>query len=143
MSVRIEIERRIAAPPEVVWELVSSPDRWTTWQGVEAEISPEPGGPHRVNIRGDGFASGRVVEVVPNRRISYTWGFEAPGHPLPAGSTLVVIDLTPQSDGTLLRLTQEQIPDGLEAVGRGWEHYLDRLVVVAEGGDPGPDPNVQ
>jgi hypothetical protein len=44
--------------------------------------------------------------------------------------------------GTLLRLTQERIPEGFDAVRQGWEHYLDRLVAVAEGRDPGPDPLV-
>lgn len=142
MSVRIVIERNIAAPPEVVWEFVSTPERWLDWQGTEAEISPEPGGLHRVNIRGDAFAGGRVVDVVPNQRISFTWGFEIPGHPLPAGSTLVTIQLTPSGDGTLLRLVQEHVPDGFDAVRHGWEHYLDRLAIVAAGGEPGPDPNV-
>ncbi len=142
MSARIVVERRIAAAPEFVWELVSEPNRWLRWQGVEAEIEARPGGVHRVNIRGDAFAGGEVVEVVPNERISFTWGFEIPDHPLPRGSTLVVIDLIPDGDGTLLRLTQERVPDGFDAVRHGWEHYLDRLVVVAESGDPGPDPNV-
>ncbi len=139
---RIVIERQIAARPETVWELVSSLEGWLQWQGTAAEISPDPGGAHRVNIRGDGFAAGRVVEVVPPRRISFTWGFEIPDHPLPPGSTLVTIDLVANDGGTLLRLTQERIPEGFDAVRQGWEHYLGRLVVVAEGGDPGPDPLV-
>ena len=139
---RIVIERQIAARPETVWEFVSSPDGWLQWQGTAAEISPEPGGAHRVNIRGDAFASGSVVEVAPPRRISFTWGFEKPDHPLPSGSTLVTIELVANGGGTLLRLTQERIPEGFDAVRQGWEHYLDRLVVVAEGLDPGPDPLV-
>jgi len=142
VSVRIVVERRIAAAPELVWDYVSKPDKWLLWQGVEAEVEARPGGAHRVNIRGDAFAAGEVVEVVPHRRISFTWGFEIPNHPLPSGSTLVVIDLIPDGEGTLLRLTQERVPDGFDAVRDGWEHYLDRLVVVAGGGDPGPDPNV-
>lgn len=145
MSGRLVIERRIGAPPEKVWQFVSSPDRWLAWQGTEAQIDAIPGGVHRVNIKGNGFASGEVVEVVPNERIAFTWGFDTPGHPLPAGSTLVVIELIPESDGasTLLRLTQERVSVAFDAVARGWEHYLDRLVVVAEGGDPGLDPNLQ
>lgn len=137
---RIVVERQIAARPETVWELVSRPDRWLEWQGTAAELVPEPGGVHRVNIRGDGFAGGNVVEVVPLRRISFTWGFEVPDHPLPSGSTLVTIDLVANEGGTLLRLTQERLPEGFEAVRQGWDHYLDRLVVIAEGRDPGADP---
>lgn len=142
MTTKIVLERHIAAAPEVVWAFVSTPGGWLEWQGTAAEIVAVPGGVHRVNIRGDAFAGGEVVEVIVNRRISFTWGFDLPGHPLPAGSTLVVIDLVPDGDGTLLRLTQERVPDGFEAVGHGWEYYLGRLAVVATGGNPGPDPNV-
>jgi uncharacterized protein YndB with AHSA1/START domain len=144
MSASIVIERRIAARPETIWQYVSSPDGWLEWQGTAAQIEPIAGGVHRVNIKGDGFASGEIVEVVPNERIAFTWGFESPGHPIPAGSTLVVIELLPEPDGsaTMLRLTQTRVRAIRDAVAHGWEHYLDRLVIVAEAGDPGPDPNL-
>ena len=143
MSDRIVVERTIKAPPENVWPYVSSPDRWLEWQGLEAQIDPTSGGLYRVNVRGDGFACGVVVDVEPPSRISFTWGFDTPGHPIPVGSTLVTIDLIPQSGGaTVLRLTHEKIPAMTGPVRRGWEHYLDRLMVVAEGGDPGPDPMI-
>lgn len=140
--VLIVVERLVAAPPEVLWELVSTPSGWLSWQGTEADITAEIGGPHRVNIRGDAFAGGSIVEIVPHKRITFTWGFEIEGSPLPAGSTLVRIELIPRGDGTLVRLTQERVPQGFESVQQGWEHYLDRLAVVAAGHDPGPDPNV-
>lgn len=142
MSVVVEFERRIAAPPAVVFRFLTDADHWIRWQGTEARIEPHPGGVHRVNIRGDGFASGEVVEVVPDRRIAFTWGFEFPDNPLRPGSTLVEIDLAPDGDGTVLRFRQSAIPDGFEAVGRGWDHYLTRLQQVAVGHDPGPDPNL-
>jgi uncharacterized protein YndB with AHSA1/START domain len=102
------------------------------------------GGIYRVNIRGDGFACGEVVDVDPPSRISFTWGFDTPGHPIPVGATLVTIELIPESDGaaTVVRLTQDKIPAMAGPVRQGWEHYIDRLVVVAEGGDPGPDPTI-
>ncbi|MEP7204243.1 MAG: SRPBCC domain-containing protein, partial [Ilumatobacteraceae bacterium] len=140
--VRIVVERHVAAPPEVVWDLVSTPSGWLSWQGTEADITAEIGGPHGVNIRGDAFAGGSIVEIVPHKRITFTWGFEIEASPLPAGSTLVSIELIPRGNGTLVRLTQEGVPDGFESVQQGWEHYLDRLAVVAAGPDPGPDPNV-
>ena len=136
------MERQIPARVEAVWQLISEPGRWLQWQGTQAQIVPEPGGVHLVNIRGDAFVGGTVFEVVPNKRISFTWGFDVPDHPLPLGSTLVVIDLEPSGEGTLLRLTHQQLPDGFTAVKKGWDHYLDRLVIVGGGGDPGPDPLV-
>ena len=42
----------------------------------------------------------------------------------------------------LLRLRHLGLPtaDQRKAHREGWDHYLARLVVVAAGGDPGPDP---
>jgi uncharacterized protein YndB with AHSA1/START domain len=54
---------------------------------------------------------------------------------------LVEIDLVEQPDGTLLRLTHTGLPSAEQCAGHGegWAHYLDRLVKVAAGRDPGPD----
>jgi uncharacterized protein YndB with AHSA1/START domain len=138
---QIVVERWIDAPPDVVFALLTDAEQWTRWQGTEAYLDPRPGGVFRVNVRGDGFTSGEFVAVEPSRRVAFTWGFERPGHPLPAGSTLVEIELTPEDGGTRLRLTHRRLPAGFEDVGRGWEHYADRLRLVAAGVDPGPDPN--
>src|SRR5215207_10099449 len=73
------IERRIAASPATVFSFFVSPERWMRWQGVEAVVEPLPGGMFRMSVRGDGFASGRFTEVVPDRRLVFTWGWEAPG----------------------------------------------------------------
>lgn len=141
-GVVVEFERRIATPPEVVFRFLADADRWIRWQGTEAVIDPRPGGVHRVNIRGDGFASGQVVEVVPDRRIVFTWGFEYPDNPLRPGSTLIEIDLEADGDGTILRFRQSAVPDGFESLARGWAHCLDRLQKAAAGRDPGIDPNL-
>ena len=62
---------------------------------------------------------------------------------VPPGSSLVEIDLLDeQPEGTLLRLTHTGLPNAEQCAGHaeGWAHYLDRLVEVAAGRDPGPDP---
>jgi hypothetical protein len=48
-----------------------------------------------MNVRGDGFASGRFAEIEPDRRIDFTWGWEMPGNPVGPGSSMVEIDLIP------------------------------------------------
>lgn len=53
-------------------------------------------------MTGEGFASGRVVEVVENERVVFTWGWEQ-GSPVPPASTTVAIDLVPDGEGTLIR----------------------------------------
>ena len=61
---------------------------------------------------------------------------------MPPGSTTVTIELEPNGTGTLLRLTHSPLfpPPVAEHHRQGWERYLERLRVRAEGGDPGPDP---
>jgi uncharacterized protein YndB with AHSA1/START domain len=142
-SGEVVVERRIAASPATVFSFFSDAPRWLRWQGLEAEIELEPGGVFRMNVRGDGFASGSVVEVVPQRRLVFTWGWEEASLGVPPGSTVVEIELEPDGDGTLLRLTHRGLPSTAVDVHRyGWEHYTTRLVVVAQGGDAGPDPAV-
>lgn len=125
------VERRIAAPPETVFAFLTESDKWTSWQGTRADLDPRPGGVFRVDVREGAVTSGTYVQVDPPHRVSFTWGFETPGHPIPAGSTLVEIELVPDADGTLLRLRHSAVPlPGLE-VRRGWDHWLDRLAAAA------------
>jgi uncharacterized protein YndB with AHSA1/START domain len=101
----VVVERRIAAPPATVFSFFSDVTRWLRSQGVEADIELEPGGVFRMNVRGDGFASGTVLEVVPERRLVFTWGWEEERLGVPRGSTVVEIELEPDGDGTFLRLS--------------------------------------
>jgi uncharacterized protein YndB with AHSA1/START domain len=135
----VVVVRRVAAPPERVFAYFTDPAKWTAWQGTDAELDLRPGGIWRVNVTGDGFASGRVVEVVPNRRVVFTWGWET-GSSVRPGSSTVSIDLLPDGDGTTIRLTHSGLPsDQIEIHRAGWEHYASRLAAVAEGRDPGPN----
>src|SRR5262249_4206393 len=91
------------------------------------------------------IASGEFVEVDPPRRLVYTWGWaEGGGGPelVPPGSSTVEIELEPTETGTTLTLVHRGLPseEAAQAHGQGWDTYLPRLAVVAQGGDPGPDP---
>jgi uncharacterized protein YndB with AHSA1/START domain len=137
----VVVERHVGASPETVFTFFSEPARWLQWQGVEAELDPRPGGAFRMNVRGDGWASGRFLEVEPPRRIIFTWGWELDGSPLPPGSSVVEVELIPADGGTLVRLTHRNLPpDEVATHQAGWSHYLDRLATRAGGGDPGHDP---
>jgi uncharacterized protein YndB with AHSA1/START domain len=137
----IVVERKVKARPEDVFSYLADPVRWMFWQGVDAQIELRPGGIFRVNVTGDGFASGRFLEVVENHRVVFTWGWEAPGSLVPPGSSKVVIELDGGEDGTTIRLTHSGLPaEALHDHRQGWDHYVDRLAVVSGGGDPGPDP---
>jgi uncharacterized protein YndB with AHSA1/START domain len=91
-------------------------------------------------VTNNDIARGEYVEIVPHSRVVFTWGWE--NSPIPPGSTTVEISLTPDGDGTIVRLRHTGLAS--EAVlqhDQGWNHYLSRLVIAAGGGDPGPDPH--
>jgi uncharacterized protein YndB with AHSA1/START domain len=131
-------EVRIAAPPEAVFPFFTDPAQYVRWKGRTAELEPESGGLYRVDIDGN-VVRGEFVEVDPPRRVVFTWGWE--GGPLPPGSTTVEVDLTPDGDGTIVRLTHRGLPEEAKSEhAAGWEHFLPRLASVAAGVDPGADP---
>ena len=133
-------EVMIDATPETIWPFLTDPEKHVEWEGTVAEIDPRPGGIHRVLVGGKHTALGEYVEVVPLEKVVFTFGWDEPGHPIPAGSTTVEISLHPEGEKTLVRLTHRDLPD--DAVSDhtvGWDHYLERLATSATGGDPGPD----
>ena len=137
-------EIRIAAHPETVFAFLTDPEKILRWKGKSATIDPRPGGIYRVDINGRNIARGQYVEVVPNRRVVFTWGWEGEGSPAPPGSSTVEITLVPDGDGTILRLVHHGLPEeARDAHAHGWTHYLSRLAVAAPGRDPGPDPMAQ
>ena len=75
---------------------------------IQAEIDPRPGGVCRLDPNGRDVIRGEYLEVVPDRRFAFTWGWENPSEGMaavPAGSTRVEIDLEPHGKGTRVRLT--------------------------------------
>ncbi len=136
----IVVSRRIAAPPAVVYTYLTQSDLWSGWQGVAAAIEATPGGAFGMSMPNGMKARGEFVELVPNRRVVFTWGWV--GHPgLPPGSSVVEVDLAEDGTGTLVTLTHRGLPpDEVPVHTAGWDHYLLRLAVVATDGDPGPDP---
>jgi len=137
----VTLERRIAARPETVFTFFTDRDRWLSWMGRGGEFSFVPGGSYRMNVSGENFATGEFVELDPPKRAVFTWGWEQGLMGLAPGSTTVEVTLEPDGDGTLLRLVHSGLPPNAHAPHlAGWGHYLDRLVIGAEGGDPGEDP---
>jgi uncharacterized protein YndB with AHSA1/START domain len=142
-NAELVIERRVAASPATVFSFFADRDQWLRWQGVEAAIDPRPGGLFRMNVRGDGFASGRFVEIEPDRRIVFTWGWETPDSPVRPGSSTVEVELIPDGAETIVRLVHRDLPpEAFESHRQGWQHYIGRLASRAAGEDPGPDPAV-
>jgi uncharacterized protein YndB with AHSA1/START domain len=136
----IRIERRIAAPRADVYRHLTDSVRWARWQGQSAEVEPLPGGRFRLEMANGATAEGRFIELVPDQRVTFSWGWR--GSPtVPPGSSTVDIELVPDGEGTLVRLTHRGLPAEERTIHlMGWEMYLPRLGVAATGGDPGPEP---
>lgn len=143
---QIEIVRRIAAPPDLVYAFFTDAERWARWQGTAATLDARPGGQLRIAMGNapDAGAVGEFVELVPYSRIVFTWGWiDAPFGNVPPGSTLVQVDLTPDGDCTLLRLTHRGLPAELADIhAEGWRRYIERLDLAVGGVDPGPEPSL-
>jgi uncharacterized protein YndB with AHSA1/START domain len=130
----------IDATPETIWPFLTEPAKHVEWLGTVAELDPRPGGIYRVLVQGEHQSGGTFIEVVPNEKVSFTFGWDEEGHPIPAGSTTIEITLHPEGDKTRVRLVHRGLPaDAVDDHGHGWAHYLERLAVAAPGGDPGPD----
>ena len=140
MSDPLVLERWIAAPAAVVYSYLTESTKWSRWQGETATIEPKQGGIFALTMPSGVRARGQFLELVPNQRVVFTWGWvDHPG--IPPGSTTVEIDLVQDGLGTLLRLTHHGLPaDEVATHNTGWMHYLGRLESVARGGEPGPDP---
>jgi uncharacterized protein YndB with AHSA1/START domain len=140
MMAELVREIMIDATPESIWPFLTEPGKHVEWDGTIAEIDPRPGGIYRVLVAGQFQSAGNYVEVVPKKKVVFTFGWEQEDHPIPAGSTTVEITLHPEGQKTRVRLVHRGLPE--DAIGdhsRGWDHYLGRLATAVAGGDPGPD----
>jgi uncharacterized protein YndB with AHSA1/START domain len=134
-------EVAIRAPAAEVYAMFTDPARLVRWIGVRALLEPGPGGQFRFELIDGEFCSGHYVELVPARRVVFTWGWESGALPVAPGSTTVEVDLDERDGVTHVRLTHRGLDAAMRAMHQeGWERYLGRLAAVAEGRDPGLDP---
>ncbi|MEO6512863.1 MAG: SRPBCC family protein [Nocardioides sp.] len=149
----LEREIYVDAPPETVFDVVSRPEHVKEWWPDDAAYDVTPGSNGQIRF-GDPEAGGGVVgltvmEVDPPRSFTFRWA-QAPGETGVEGSSLLVtFALTPQGDGTLLRMTETGFREmGWETAvleqqyrehGQGWDHFLPRIapyIVRISAGEP-------
>ena len=137
-----ELTREVVvdASPSTIFPFLTDPTEHIRWMGTEAELEPRVGGRYQVLCQGRHPAVGDFVEVVPDQKVVFTFGWDEPDHPIPPRSTEVEITLIPDGGKTRVRLVHRGLPDdAISDHTGGWDHYLDRLAVVACGGCVGPD----
>ena len=131
----------VAAKPETIFPFFTDAAKIVQWMGISAEIDPHPGGIFRCQCTPRNTARGEVVEIDPCRKIVFSWGWEGPNAVVKPGTSTVEVTLREENDGTRVRLHHYGLY-GKEAEqhDHGWRHFIARLEVVCNGGDPGPDP---
>ena len=103
VSTDVVVERTIDAPVEKLWMAISDPVVMKEWYFNVPDFRPVVGTKFQ-------FLEGppdkkylhlcEVVEVVPERRLAYSWRFE--GMP---GESVVTFELTPEGNKTKIKLT--------------------------------------
>jgi uncharacterized protein YndB with AHSA1/START domain len=133
------VTQQIAAPLDAVFDFLVDPAKMVRWIGAAVDLDPVEGGVLRIEIGDGGIASGQYLEVDRPNRVVFTWGWQGMAD-LPPGSSTVTITLIAQDDGTTVELRHDGLSPALQTEhGKGWTHFLGRLVVLAGGGDPGPN----
>jgi uncharacterized protein YndB with AHSA1/START domain len=140
--VRLALEREFSAPPETLFRYWTDGEHLARWfaptpehETKFAEADPRVGGTYRIGIldRGTGklhVVSGVFREVVPGKRLAFSWAWEAPAdHP---GDTLVTVEFQPTAGGTRLVLLHEQFPSQEMKASHehGWNGCLAKLAAL-------------
>lgn len=137
------VEKRmvIRAPAQVIYELLTDADLLVEWMAPIAALDPRPGGLVEWTHHNADTVRGEFLELVPGRRIVFTYGWVRDDVGIPPGSTTVEINLRVLAEGTELHLVHRGLEGPMaDAHAGGWSNYLGRLATRAEGNDPGPDP---
>jgi uncharacterized protein YndB with AHSA1/START domain len=132
-EVRLEIW--INASAETVFELLTEPAAMTTWLAELVDADPRPDGIFFISGPSGLSISGTYLEVVPSRKVVFTWGGVEGVKP---GQSTVEFLLEPDRGGTLLRLRHYGLPrPAVEPHRRGWVYSgLVKLKDAAEGRKP-------
>jgi uncharacterized protein YndB with AHSA1/START domain len=126
-------DRLIVAPVDLVWSLVSTPEGLREWMAVEASVDLRVGGTIRWVHDNGWVVAGTVREVVPMRRLTYTYGWEHGGFPVPLESSVVTIELTGRGATTELAIRHEGLtPEMAEQHSAGWRLFVGKLADRAE-----------
>ena len=105
----------IKSSPEAVFKALTQADELMRWFPTRAESDPRPGGKFKftwefANANENGSQQGEYVEVLPNRKLSYTWTAES----IPAIPTLVTFKLTEAGGETIVELDHASMQEGAD-----------------------------
>jgi len=127
----VVVERTLDAPVARVWKALTDVDQMRQWYFDLKEFRPDVGFEFGFVVEHEGNTYDhrcKVTEVIPQRKIAYTWRYE--GH---KGNSLVTIELAPDGDKTRLKLTHTGLDTfprtqafARENFEEGWTQSIDR-----------------
>ena len=126
------VERHLKHPAEKVWRALTEPvliEDWLMKNDFRAAVG------HKFNLRTDpvqnwsGVLDCEVLEVEPQRRLSYTWNTGEGPERL---QTVVTYTLIPEAGGVLLRMEQSGFvrENAFRGAEYGWGMFLTRFEQV-------------
>ena len=129
----------VEAAPDDVFDCLVVPELMVRWMGDRALLHAVEGGRFELDINGV-LIRGEFIEVKKPRRVVVSWG-QLGNDNLPPGTSRVTFELVAAPGGTMVTLTHDGLPEHeARKHAIGWPHFLDRLAILAAGGDPGRDP---
>lgn len=140
-GLRIRHAVLVRAPPEKIWQALTTAEGLDGWFTTGAEVDPGPGGSIRFRWRDWGPEKittedgGPVLEADPPRRFVFGWHEDLDGDGTRVEFTLKEVD-----EGTIVRVIDEGYPDSLEGLelfmdcAAGWGEALTLLKFYVEHG---------
>jgi uncharacterized protein YndB with AHSA1/START domain len=124
----IHREALVAAPPQQVFELLTSGSQFSTATGMPAEITAREGDPFSIF---GGRVEGRQIELVPGQRVVQAWRFGG-AHPSPWAPgvySTVRFALEPSGAGTRLVIDHAGIPsEWVEHISVGYPAFYEEPI---------------
>ena len=138
----LNLQRHYPVAPEKVWRAWTDPEAVRRWWGPmpgepvsAAELDVRVGGRFRIVFGGaqgtDHECAGVYREVVPNRKLVFTWHWP---NSTPERVSVVTITFKAVADGTQLTFNHAQFFDEAARDGhkRGWTGSLDKLAAYLQ-----------
>ncbi len=149
------ITRRIAAPPEVIWDALTDAEKlkqWFAprpWRITEAVVEPHPGGRFHIAMAGpedqpadcaadESDAGGCVLEAEAPRRLAWTDAMSAGYRPNAQPFMTAIVTLDPDGDGTtytatvLHRTPEDRKRHEEMGFAEGWGTCIEQLAELVE-----------
>ena len=145
-DIEVRKTKIIERSPKVVFSALTEPEKLAEWFQDEADLDNRVGGQIRLvtlkekhpewNLERNYYMEGTIMDLVPNKRLSYSWKFKhTPNFP----ETLVTWELEQiNPNKTLVKLShvgfsgKEKGNFSVESHNQGWTEALDKLVGYCE-----------